>query len=110
MRPFAYISKDGVLFNELPPSPWLELTPLYTSEEIDTLHQLVKEQQDKIDELNNPIFKAISMAFNELTDEEIQDIADQHLTAHAEFIGAGGCHVEGEIAFARAIIRKASGG
>lgn len=43
----------------------------------------------------------------ELTDEEIEDIASQHLTAHAEFIGAGGCHVEGDITFARAILKKA---
>ena len=101
MRPFAYISKDGVLFKELPPSPWLELTPLYTSEEIDTLHQLVKEQQDKIDELNNPIFKAISMAFNELTDEEILLLSKQvPLDADTHDL----------LLFARAIIRKASGG
>lgn len=44
---------------------------------------------------------------SELTDEEIEDIASQHLTAHAEFIGAGGCHVEGDITFARAILKKA---
>jgi hypothetical protein len=102
MRPFAYISKDGVFFKELPPSPWLELTPLYTSEEINTLHQLVKEQQDKIDELNNPIFKAISMAFNELTDAEIQEIWESKKFCGDLYIDY--------IAFARAIIRKASGG
>ena len=34
MKPFAYISKDGVLFKELPPSPWLELTPLYAMREL----------------------------------------------------------------------------
>ena len=34
MKPFAYISKDGVLFKELPPSPWFELTPLYAMREL----------------------------------------------------------------------------
>ena len=43
----------------------------------------------------------------ELTDEEIEQIASQYLTAHAQFIGAGECHYEGEIEFARAILRKA---
>jgi hypothetical protein len=42
-----------------------------------------------------------------LTDEEIEQIASQYLTAHAQFIGAGECHYEGEIEFARAILRKA---
>ena len=34
MKPSAYISKDGVLFKELPPSPWFELTPLYAMREL----------------------------------------------------------------------------
>lgn len=38
MKPFAYISKDGVLFKELPPSPWFELTPLYA------MHELTDEE------------------------------------------------------------------
>ena len=29
MKPIAYISDDGVIFRELPPSPWFKLTPLY---------------------------------------------------------------------------------
>ena len=44
----------------------------------------------------------------ELTDEEIEEIGKQYLSAHAQFIGAGECHYEGEIEFARAILRKAS--
>ena len=43
----------------------------------------------------------------ELTDEEILKIASQYLTAHAQFIGAGECHYEGEIEFARALLKKA---
>lgn len=34
MKPYAYISKDGVLFKDLPPTPWLELTPLYAMREL----------------------------------------------------------------------------
>jgi len=71
---------------------------------------MLRQQQAKIDELNNPIFKAISLAFNELTDAEIEHIAQQHLTVHVQFIGAGDCTIEGEIEFARAIIKKAGGG
>jgi hypothetical protein len=44
----------------------------------------------------------------ELTDEEIEHIAQQHLTVHVQFIGAGDCTIEGEIEFARAILKKAS--
>jgi len=44
----------------------------------------------------------------DLTDEEITELANQHLSAHAQFIGAGECSYEGEIEFARAILKKAS--
>lgn len=44
----------------------------------------------------------------DLTDEEIEHIAHQHLTVHVQFIGAGDCTIEGEIEFARAILQKAS--
>ena len=47
-------------------------------------------------------------AMPELTDAEIEDIAIQHLTVHVQFIGAGDCTIEGEINFARAILKKAS--
>jgi hypothetical protein len=43
----------------------------------------------------------------ELTDEEIEHIAQQHLTVHVQFIGAGDCTIEGEIEFARAVLKKA---
>jgi len=101
MKPSAYISDGGILFKESPPDSILKLNPLYTSAEIQALHNLVKEQQDKIDELNNPIFKAISMAFNELTDAEILLLSKQvPLDADTHDL----------LLFARAIIRKASGG
>ena len=38
-----------------------------------------------------------------LSDEEIEQIAKQHLAAYAQFIGAGEVCYEGEIEFARAI-------
>jgi len=38
-----------------------------------------------------------------LTDEEIEVLAQKHLQAFAQFIGAGEVHYEGEIEFARAI-------
>jgi len=44
----------------------------------------------------------------ELSDEEIEQIASQYLSAHAQFIGAGEVCYEGEIEFARAILKKAS--
>jgi len=34
MKPFAYISDQGVLFKELPPSHWFNLTPLYMMREL----------------------------------------------------------------------------
>jgi hypothetical protein len=45
---------------------------------------------------------------SELTDEEIEHIAQQHLTVHVQFIGAGDCTIEGEIEFARAVLKKAT--
>ena len=45
---------------------------------------------------------------SKLTDEEIEHIAQQHLTVHVQFIGAGDCTIEGEIEFARAVLKKAS--
>ena len=45
MKPFAYISKDGVLFKELPPSPWFELTPLYMMRELS--YEEISDIRDK---------------------------------------------------------------
>ena len=69
---------------------------------------MLRQQQAEIEALRNHRAWIKETAVKELTDEEIEDIASQHLTAHAEFIGAGGCHVEGDITFARAILQKAS--
>lgn len=46
MKPSAYISKDGVLFKELPPSPWFELTPLYAMREL--TEDEIKEVADSV--------------------------------------------------------------
>jgi len=51
MKPSAYISDGGILFKESPPDSILKLNPLYTSAEIQALHNLVKEQQAEIEEL-----------------------------------------------------------
>ena len=61
MKPSAYISDGGILFKESPPDSILKLSPLYTSAEIQELHNLVKEQP-----------------MRELTDEEIDQIIKQH--------------------------------
>ena len=44
MKPSAYISDGGILFKESPPDSILKLNPLYTSAEIQALHNVVKEQ------------------------------------------------------------------
>jgi hypothetical protein len=48
MKPSAYISDGGILFKESPPDSILKLNPLYTSAEIQALHNLLKEQDKKI--------------------------------------------------------------
>ena len=85
MKPSAYISDGGILFKQSPPDSILKLSPLYTSAEIQALHNLVKEQ---------PIVKEQPMC--ELTDKEIIEIWDEYY----EDIDI--------ITFARAILQKAS--
>jgi hypothetical protein len=51
MKPSAYISDGGILFKESPPDSILKLSPLYTSAEIQELHNLVKELQVEIEKL-----------------------------------------------------------
>jgi len=51
MKPSAYISDGGILFKESPPDSILSLNALYTSAEIQTLHNLVEEQQAEIESL-----------------------------------------------------------
>ena len=52
MKPSAYISDGGILFKESPPDSILKLNPLYTSAEIQALHNLVEEQQAEIQNLS----------------------------------------------------------
>ena len=87
MKPSAYISDGGILFKESPPDSILKLNPLYTSAEIQALHNLVKEQ---------PIVKEQTM--RELTDEEILQFQDKvPYTLGSDLID-----------FARAILKRAS--
>lgn len=55
MKPVAYISDGGILFKESPLDSILKLSPLYTSAEIQALHNLVKEQQAEIEMLKKEI-------------------------------------------------------
>ena len=57
MKPSAYISDGGVIFKEYPPDSILKLSPLYTSAEIQELHNLVKELQVEIEKLQKAIEK-----------------------------------------------------
>ena len=77
-----------------------------------TLEEIIKQQADRIAHLEmllanrNEIIDKLDLTtpqIKELSDEEIEQIAKQHLTAHAQFIGAGEVCYEGEIEFARAI-------
>ena len=43
---------------------------------------------------------------NTPSDAEIEKLAAEHLKAFAQFTGAGGVRVEGEVAFARAALAK----
>jgi hypothetical protein len=88
MKPSAYISDGGVIFKESPPDSILKLNPLYTSSEIQALHNLIKEQAKKIDKLQ----------FRELTYEEISDIRDKYLAPKE-------CDI---YTFAKAILKAAS--
>lgn len=89
MKPVAYISDGGVIFKESPPDSILKLSPLYTSAEIQELHNLVKEQS---------IVKKQPM--RELTDEEIMQVYKDALGIKLS--------TDMIIDFARAILQKAS--
>ena len=66
MKPSAYISEGGVIFKESPPDSILKLNPLYTSAEIQALHNLVKEQDKKIIDL------AFDLEYARRTDEFVK--------------------------------------
>src|SRR5699024_4131126 len=40
------------------------------------------------------------------SDEDIERLASEHLSAHAQLVGAGEVHYEGEIEFARALLAR----
>ena len=84
MKPSAYISDGGILFKESPPDSILKLSPLYTSAEIQALHNLVKEQP-----------------MRELTDKEILEVANQIEPLN------GSTMEQAFIYFARAVLKKA---
>jgi hypothetical protein len=77
MKPSAYISDGGILFKESPPDSILKLNPLYTSAEIQALHNLVKEQEKKIINL------AFDLAYANRTDEWLKE-TDEQVIANAE--------------------------
>ena len=52
--------------------------------------------------------QALSAAPGEPSDAEIEKLAAEHLKAFAQFTGAGDVWVEGEVAFARAVLAKFS--
>ena len=71
MKPSAYISDGGILFKESPPDSILKLSPLYTSAEIQALHNLVKEQVVEVEGLKA---KPVAwMASNELLFSVVKD-------------------------------------
>jgi hypothetical protein len=85
MKPSAYISEGGILFKESPPDSILKLNPLYTSAEIQALHNLVKEQP-----------------MCELTDKEIEEVFQENIR-QPNFMMLGDTQ-----RFARAILKRAS--
>ena len=89
-EPVAWIKKDTLIF--------------LGNYEFGSITVQVQKQKD--DEFDIPLYTTPQI--KELSDEEIEQIASQYLSAHAQFIGAGEVCYEGEIEFARAILKKAS--
>jgi len=99
-------------------------TPLYAHPHPDNLglaESIIKQQQLKIADLEkqfavgqtspylNELANLIKKQTKELSDEEILELGDKHLILVNEYIGCGDyvSNIEGEIEFARAILRKA---
>jgi hypothetical protein len=89
MKPVAYISDGGVIFKESPPDSILKLSPLYTSAEIQELHNLVKE-----------------LPMRELTDKEMLEVYKNLFNKKNEF--KENLKRKSYFDFARAILQKAS--
>jgi hypothetical protein len=104
MKPSAYISDGGILFKESPPDSILQLNPLYTSAEIQALHNLVKEQDKKILELAFDLeYARRTDEFRKLTEDEIKEVADS--VCHAwKKNGVGELYMTD---FAKALLQKA---
>ena len=104
MKPSAYISDGGILFKESPPDSILQLNPLYTSAEIQALHNLVKEQDKKILELAFDLeYARRTDVFRKLTEDEIKEVADS--VCHAwKKNGVGELYMTD---FAKALLQKA---
>jgi len=82
---------------------------------------IIKQQQLEIEALKkqfaidqtspylNELANLIKKQTKELSDEEILELSDKHLVLVNEYIGCGDyvSNIEGEIEFARAILRKA---
>ena len=100
-EPVAWAREDGVIaFFEKPKvdKQGFKWFPLYTHP--------AKDNYRETHEGFSTVIDATHPA-KTLTDEEIEQIASQYLTAHAQFIGAGEVTYDGEVEFARAILRKA---
>ena len=76
-----------------------ELSHVAQRDRIAILEMQHKQQQAEIESLKNPILRAISMAFNPLTDEEITEIFDTTFEVHD--------YQDSFIKFARAVIKEA---
>ena len=62
--------------------------------------EFIRQQQAEIEALKNPILRAISMAFDPLTDEEIKQV-------YLDLFGFNLEPFDNRLKFARAILRKA---
>ena len=79
---------------------------------------MLRQQQAEIEDLKNANRfiqnfaeeqhqRAVALEMRELTDEEIYKLADEHLVAKLGSCGEATGDVDGQIDFARAILRKA---
>jgi hypothetical protein len=102
MKPSAYISDGGILFKESPPDSILKLNPLYTSAEIQALHNLVEEQDKKIINL------AFDLEYARRTDEFVKrELTDEEILLVSKTVPIDADTYDLQ-EFARAILQKAS--
>jgi hypothetical protein len=102
MKPSAYISDGGILFKESPPDSILKLNPLYTSAEIQALHNLVIEQVVEIEGLAFDLeYARRTDKFRELTEWEIEECWGEATEMREHFCSQ-------YFDFAQLILKKAS--